>query len=311
MRNSTMIFLLLGPCLCAQTPEDATHARDEALRALQHFNPASILSDYTQNPKEAALHSDDENDVLLAQGEQAIKEDANARSLYEQAHNRPKVAPNPNSEEMQYAERLLTDAARIESAEQDPTSDEVSTDIAEGISQLGALAGVASDVARNPVDEDTPAIFAGTAITCKKYPLNFRDCCTDSGWGDWVRHCPQELQTLQRAKADNRVLYLGAFKRHKLGALHFSYCVFPSPLAAIVQIQGRGGQLGIAYGSPSAPNCRGLSSQEIQRIDFAKLDLSSITKTLQAQRTLPNKTDVQSANQAHIEQMQQQERAHD
>lgn len=193
----------------------------------------------------------------------------------------------------------------------DTSENETSDDLAEGVSRLGALAGVAGDVSANQVKSGIPAIFTGNAKECKKYPLGFRDCCTDSGWGDWVKHCPQDLQLLQRAKQENRVVYLGSYKNHKLGAHHYTYCIFPTKLASIIQIQGRGGQLGIPYGTAKYPNCRGLTPEELERINFSALDLSPIEQELIARMTLPNNGSINSANQAHVERLKQQGRAHD
>lgn len=193
----------------------------------------------------------------------------------------------------------------------DSSKSEASDDMAEGLSRLGALAGVAGDVSANQVKSGTPAIFTGTARECKKYPLGFRDCCTDSGWGDWVKHCPQDLQVLQRAKQENRVVYLGSYKNHKLGARHYTYCIFPTKLASIVQTQGRGGQLGIPYGTAEYPNCRGLTPEELERINFAALDLSPIQQELIARMALPNNGSINNSNQSHIERLKQQGRAHD
>ena len=50
-------------------------------------------------------------------------------------------------------------------------------------------------------------------------------------------------------------------------------CCFASKLARIINEQGRP-QLGIGWGSPEAPDCRGLSPEEFQSIDFSQIDLS-------------------------------------
>ncbi|HEO1455340.1 TPA: type-F conjugative transfer system mating-pair stabilization protein TraN [Legionella pneumophila] len=193
----------------------------------------------------------------------------------------------------------------------DTSKNETSDDMAEGLSRLGALAGVSADVSSNQVRSGESAIFTGSATECKKYPLGFRDCCTDSGWGDWIKHCPQDLQVLQRAKQENRVVYLGSYKKHKLGSHHYAYCIFPTKLASIVQIQGRGGQLGIPYGTAQYPDCRGLKPEELERINFAALDLSPIQQELIARMALPNNDGINNANQSHVERLKQQGRAHD
>lgn len=193
----------------------------------------------------------------------------------------------------------------------DASEEESSNDIGEGISRLGVLTGAADVVSVNQISSGSPMIFTGMAQECEKYPLSFRDCCTDSGWGDWIAHCPQELQDLQRAKSENRVVYLGNYKHHTLGTRRYSYCIFPNPLAAIVQIQGRGGQLGISYGSAEYPDCRGLSPEELARIDFGLLNLSAIEQSLVARMLLPNDDLMKQSNQSHIERLKQEGRAHD
>lgn len=230
---------------------------------------------------------------------------------------------DPNNPEMRYADRLLDNSeALLESAEFkgkiacangecDHSQVEVSQDAQEGISRLSALAGSALDASSQQPTSGIPTILSGHAQECEKYPLGFRDCCTDSGWGDWVKHCPYDLQALQQARAENRVVYLGNYKKHQLGSRHYSYCVFPTKLAAIVQIQGRGGQLRLPFGTAKHPDCRGLTPEELERIDFGRLDLTPIQQELMARMVLPNASLTGSKNQSHIEQLNREQRAHD
>ncbi|HAT3877914.1 TPA: type-F conjugative transfer system mating-pair stabilization protein TraN [Legionella pneumophila] len=193
----------------------------------------------------------------------------------------------------------------------DTSKREEADDMAEGLSRLGALAGVAGDVALNQVRSGKPAIFTGSAQECMKYPLGTMDCCKNKGWGDWAIHCPKELQLLLKAKQDGRVVSLGKYKKHNASRSHYAFCVFPTKLAAIVQIQGRGRQLGIPYGTAEHPDCRGLTPEELERINFASLDLSPIQKELVARMALPNNSSINKANQSHIERLKEQGRAHD
>jgi conjugal transfer mating pair stabilization protein TraN len=193
----------------------------------------------------------------------------------------------------------------------DPSKADVSDDTGEGLSRLGALSGVAGEVVKHQVNSGTPAIFSGSTKECKKHPINFRDCCTDSGWGSWIKHCPEDLQMLQRAKHENRVVYLGSYKKHKLGAHHYSYCIFPTQLAAIIQIQGRSQQLGISYGTAKEPDCRGLTPEELERIDFSRLDLSPLEQEFIARMALPSTSQIEKDSQVHVERLKEEGRAHD
>ena len=52
-----------------------------------------------------------------------------------------------------------------------------------------------------------------------------------------------------------------------------SYCCFSSKLVRIIQEQGRP-QLGIGWGTPKNPDCRGFTPEELQQINFEKIDFS-------------------------------------
>ena len=192
------------------------------------------------------------------------------------------------------------------------TKNEESLDMGEGVSRLGALAGAANDVATKQIDLSEPQIFAGEIIDCKSYPIGFRDCCTDSGWGDWVQQCPSHLQGLQKAKDENRVVSLGRYRKHKLDLdEHHAFCVFPSILSAIIQKEGRLAQLHIAFGKAKKPDCRGITPQELERINFGKLNLSPIEQALVARLNPPNFENTSTINKAHIERLNQEGKAHD
>ena len=62
---------------------------------------------------------------------------------------------------------------------------------------------------------------------------------------------------------------LGLWKSRK----ESSFCCFPSKLSRVFQEQARK-QLGISWGKAEKPDCRGLTQQEISKIDFTTLDLS-------------------------------------
>ena len=51
------------------------------------------------------------------------------------------------------------------------------------------------------------------------------------------------------------------------------HCCFNSILARLIHEQGRE-QLGIGWGDPENPNCRGFTVEEISRLDFSAMDLS-------------------------------------
>lgn len=182
----------------------------------------------------------------------------------------------------------------------DPSKTDESDDINEGIGRLGTLAGTASEVAKNQVQSHQASIFKGEVQECEKYILNLRDCCTDDGFLEGLIHCPLDMQVLQHAKLENRAVPLGHYKHHLLGTTRYVYCVFPTKLSGIVQIQGRYNQLHIPFGEAEKPNCRGITPEELERINFKALDIHELVDELTSKKNVPDPNGISNANEAHI-----------
>lgn len=193
----------------------------------------------------------------------------------------------------------------------DASKSDESNDINEGISRLGALVGSAGEVASYQVKNNSPSIFKGEKFECEKYPLSLRDCCTDSGFLEGIINCPKPLQDLQKAKVEGRVAFIGDYQDKFYQTTKFVYCIFPSKLSGIVQIQGRLGQLGIPFGMPKKPNCRGITPQELERINFSALNLSPIVSELKAYMQFVEPSILEQNNKKHIEELNQKGAAHD
>lgn len=198
----------------------------------------------------------------------------------------------------------------------DTSHSEESDDMAEGLSRFGALAGVAGEVSANQVRSGKPAIFTGKNSTCRKVKGDVRNCCRGSYH---MTHCSGDEKLLAYAREEGRAFKVGKFcALKKLGICleeKQSWCVFPTKLAAIIQIQGRNKQLGINFGwakdEDNRANCRGITPEELERINFAALDLSPIQQELIARMAVPNNGSINNANQSHIERLRLQGRAHD
>ncbi|AWN76023.1 type-F conjugative transfer system mating-pair stabilization protein TraN [Legionella anisa] len=198
----------------------------------------------------------------------------------------------------------------------DTSQNEESDDMAEGLSRFGALAGVAGEVSANQIRSGAAVIFTGKNSTCRKVKGNVRNCCRGSYQ---MTHCSGDEKLLAYAREEGRAFKVGKFcALKKLGICleeKQSWCVFPTKLAAIIQIQGRNKQLGINFGwakdEDNRANCRGITPEELERINFAALDLSPIQQELIARMAVPNNGSINNANQSHIERLKQQGRAHD
>ncbi|EJD2201786.1 conjugal transfer protein TraN [Escherichia coli] len=56
----------------------------------------------------------------------------------------------------------------------------------------------------------------------------------------------------------------------------------------IVQQQGRNGQLRISFGSAKHPDCRGITVDELQKIQFDRLDFTNFYEDLMNNQKIPD-----------------------
>lgn len=62
-------------------------------------------------------------------------------------------------------------------------------------------------------------------------------------------------------------------------------------LEKTIQVQGRK-QLGLNFGSGGNPNCRGLTLDELARIDWSLIDFSELAAEMMKKVTMPDTADV-------------------
>ncbi|MFN1149577.1 type-F conjugative transfer system mating-pair stabilization protein TraN [Serratia liquefaciens] len=160
------------------------------------------------------------------------------------------------------------------------------------ISQLAAVAAAGDDVAAlNGIDVRA---FTGKPQSCRKAAAGFSNCCKDSGWGNSVglAHCDSEEKALGKAKEKKLVVDVGEYCSRKVLGVCLqrkrSYCLFDSKLAQIVQQQGRQWQLGIGFGGAKNPDCRGITIDELQRINFENLDFANFYDDLMNGTSVPD-----------------------
>ncbi|MBH3000578.1 type-F conjugative transfer system mating-pair stabilization protein TraN [Serratia marcescens] len=164
-------------------------------------------------------------------------------------------------------------------------------DFAHAVSELAAVAAAGKDVAAlNGIDVRA---FTGKGQSCRKAFVGFSDCCKDSGWGNSVglAHCDSEEKALGKAKENKLTVSVGEYCSKKVLGVCLqkkrSYCQFDSKLAQIVQQQGRAWQLGIGFGGAKSPDCRGITVDELQRINFDQLDFANFYEDLMKNQKVP------------------------
>lgn len=91
--------------------------------------------------------------------------------------------------------------------------------------------------------------------------------------------CTDEDRMHALRRSQNLCHYVGSWCKKKGGSTCLekeeSWCCFNSRLALVVQTEGRK-QLGIGWGTPEAPACRGFTIEEFQALDFSKMDLTPV-----------------------------------
>lgn len=164
----------------------------------------------------------------------------------------------------------------------------------ENVAYLAVLNEMKKDMQANPI-----SVFKGAVNSCRKINIgSFINCCSSmKGWGrsTGLAKCKAEEKSLALKRSKGLCTYVGTYCSKKAPITkrcitkQSSYCCYNSKLARIFQEQGRM-QLGISYGSPQTPNCRGLTTEELQRIDYSKLDLEELfSEMLEEVKTKINK----------------------
>ncbi len=142
--------------------------------------------------------------------------------------------------------------------------------------------------------DGTIYIFNGKTETCRSWDMFFGltggGCCDKEKVFLGLIGCKAEEKKLAKVKIKKFTHYVGEFcsKKLDLGFTEIciqkkqSYCKFNSKLARIIHEQARP-QIDLSWGVAKAPNCRGFTPLEFQKLDFSKIDLSEFTEDLESQ----------------------------
>ena len=159
---------------------------------------------------------------------------------------------------------------------------EANGELLNAMSHLAILKEAQNDIRANV------GIFKGKIRKCSKNCAGFRDCCTTGkGWGVSMHlsSCSGEEKELAQWRAKKRCVFVGTYCAEKiLGKCtrkKSSFCCFGNKLSRLLNEQGRR-QLRIGWGNASGPDCRGLTPEELSRIDMSQMDLSELYEDIQA-----------------------------
>ena len=140
-------------------------------------------------------------------------------------------------------------------------------------------------------------LFSGGGFTVGFDPVSFAVAVGVYVIQQWVA-CPEdEIITGGKVDADlchftgehctKDMEFIGCLRKHA------TYCCFNSKLARIIQEQGRP-QLGISWGSPGSQNCRGLTPQEFEQLDFSQIDMSEFYEDVLREVEVPDSSTIEA-----------------
>ncbi len=165
----------------------------------------------------------------------------------------------------------------LESHEMGPP--EKNRDLPEVATTLSIFAELKKELEESPQgDSKHIHVFKGEPFKCQRSFIHgaLYDCCQKmNGLAIQAKlaHCNSEEKCLSQKRFSGHCHFIGT-RKEKLGTeVHQVFCCFQSKLARIIHEEGRR-QLGLSWGSATHPKCRGFSVEELQRIDFSKIDLS-------------------------------------
>jgi conjugal transfer mating pair stabilization protein TraN len=158
-----------------------------------------------------------------------------------------------------------------------PTQQTANSQIFNALSRLEILKQMQKQIAGTSI-----RIFKGENQACTtNFGGGFKDCCKAmKGFGldlKLAKECTADEQALAAARKEGRCVYVGSYIKNRHLGINFSkaqtFCTFPTKLARIFQEEARK-QLKMDWGSAENPDCRGFTLEELQQLDFSRMNLS-------------------------------------
>lgn len=153
-------------------------------------------------------------------------------------------------------------------------------------------------------------LFAGHQSHCSKKPTDYSNCCKLNGgannWGHSLgANCTKDEVTLIEQRKKNLCVYVGKSSSGSvMKVTKHHWCCFGNILNKVIQVEGRK-QLKLSFGSGGSADCRGLTLEEIARLDFDKMDFSEFEAEILKRMNLPKDNDLQARVRNSLPNMQQ------
>ncbi len=143
-------------------------------------------------------------------------------------------------------------------------------------------------------------LFAGYVAQCSKKAVGYSNCCSltnkSNNWGhDLGARCTNDEKKLMEERKKNLCIYVGKENKQTMGVttvVKHKWCCFGNMLNKVLQVEARK-QLGMNFGSGGSPNCRGLTLDELLKLDFDKMDFSEFEAEIMKKMKIPRDNDLQ------------------
>lgn len=261
-----------GPC-CAQTP----------IQAIAGFDPHTVFLTYDPQPASTRFFQDEtQKETSLTQaGRQAVTQSPEGQTVREVLKHGSKEGVLANTDiDTTRTENAVDFSLKCLDEPCMTALEQESAQFVESASRLAALKDASQQF-------NGSFIFNGAIGECRQKPADFLNCCTQKGWGKdlHMADCHEHEKQLNKAIEEKRAIAVGHYCKeryskalgHGCKEKRQTYCVFSSKLARLIQEKGRVLQLKVSMGkNPEKPNCRGLRPDELQKIDFSKIDFYEI-----------------------------------
>lgn len=155
--------------------------------------------------------------------------------------------------------------------------------------------------------------FEGSHLHCTKKATEYSNCCrmesggSGGGWGHNLgAHCSENERQLIEHRKRKKCVYVGKAGKGGISStpVKHHYCCWNNLLNKVLQVEGRK-QLGLNFGSGGNPNCRGLTIDELLRLDFTKMDFSEFIAEIAKQMKIPGIGDIDSRVRGSMPSMKQ------
>lgn len=150
---------------------------------------------------------------------------------------------------------------------------------AAGLGGSGASAAAGGAAAGGPTGLSAFGFTAGIQggqLVVTFDPVSFAIAIAIMALQQWLKCDQKEILVAMKRKAD-LCHYIGSYCSSKaLGGCVTkmeTQCCYISKLTKIVNVQGKA-QLGRGWGTPENPSCEGFTAQDLEKIDFSKMDLA-------------------------------------